>query len=83
MQETDPIDSYTTQTILHTMKTQGINSNDFKVFLSNEYGDRLVSMQRVADIAGLAELDYNTYLSIHRIYGPWIAFRAVYLQLSA
>lgn len=78
LQETDPIDVYTKKTVSLEMQQQEKESGeDYDLFLSSEYGDRLISTQRVADIAGLAQLDYNTYLSIHPVYGPWIAFRGV------
>mmetsp|Transcript_27126 Transcript_27126/g.54577 ORF Transcript_27126/g.54577 Transcript_27126/m.54577 type:complete len:176 (-) Transcript_27126:590-1117(-) len=75
--ESDPIDTYSKQTIDLEMEAQNQCGADYKLFLSNEYGDRLVSMQRIADIGALAQLDYNTYLSVHPVFGPWIAFRAV------
>ncbi|CAM9675296.1 unnamed protein product, partial [Discosporangium mesarthrocarpum] len=40
---------------------------------------RLVAIQRMAEAAGLCYLDQGTHLSLHPIYGPWVAFRGVLL----
>lgn len=42
--------------------------------------DKLVDMQRLAAISGLAYFDEgNSFLSIHPIFGAWISYRAVVL----
>ena len=40
---------------------------------------RVVAIQKLAHIAGLAYLCENSHLSIHKTFGPWIGFRAVIL----
>lgn len=37
----------------------------------------MVAMQRVAEAAGMAELDHCTHLCVHPTYGTWISLRAV------
>ena len=38
---------------------------------------RLVAVQRMANVAGVAHLDERSHMSIHPHLGPWLAFRAV------
>ncbi|KAG5185300.1 hypothetical protein JKP88DRAFT_348285 [Tribonema minus] len=40
---------------------------------------RLVAIQRMAQVAGLAWLDDATHLCLHPEHGPWVSFRAVVL----
>jgi len=42
-----------------------------------ESADRMVAMQRVAEVAGMAQLDHSLHLSVHPTYGSWISLRAV------
>ena len=43
---------------------------------AHDKGDRLVAMQRLAHLSGLAYLT-ESYLNVHPEFGPWIALRAV------
>ena len=49
-----------------------------RVFYAHETKPgRLVAIQRMAHVAGVAHLDESCHLSIHPTLGPWLAFRAV------
>jgi hypothetical protein len=49
-----------------------------RVFYSHETKPgRLVAVQRMAHVAGVAHLDERCHLSIHPKFGPWFALRAV------
>ena len=49
-----------------------------RVFYAHETKPgRLVAVQRMAHVAGVAHLDERSHLSIHPTLGPWLAFRAV------
>ena len=39
--------------------------------------DKLVDFQRLSDVAGLAPLDPDSHLCVHKEYGPWFALRAL------
>lgn len=46
---------------------------------SYERPPRRVAMQQLARVSGLASLS-PTHLSVHPVYGPWIAFRAAVVE---
>lgn len=69
----DPLDRYTRERIGAAMSVVDARR---ELRLSYEAPPRRVAMQRLAHIAGLAYLS-PTHLSIHSVYGPWIALRAV------
>jgi cyanocobalamin reductase (cyanide-eliminating) / alkylcobalamin dealkylase len=66
----DPLDRYTEQTVATALAGTG----GVAVFAHTM--PARVAIQRAAQVAGLAALS-PSHLSIHPIYGPWIALRAV------
>lgn len=66
----DPLDRHTEQTALAALAGTG----GVAVFAHTM--PARVAIQRAAQVAGLAALS-PSHLSIHPIYGPWIALRAV------
>uniref|UniRef100_A0A7S0ETH5 Cyanocobalamin reductase (cyanide-eliminating) n=1 Tax=Hanusia phi TaxID=3032 RepID=A0A7S0ETH5_9CRYP len=76
--EKDPLDTYTQHRVTTALATvyPGIK---LECFWSCDYGDRLVAMQRVAELCRAAYLDHTSHLSVHPSYGTWIAWRAVVL----
>lgn len=73
LEENDPIDQYTERNLRESLA--GVEMR-CEVRWAHEGPPRLVAMQRLAHVAGLA---YRApcNLSIHPVYGPWIALRAV------
>lgn len=68
-----PVDLYCQECI-----EEATESRDCCIFWSAVFSrGGLVSMQRVAVVAGFAYHDRNTQLTIHPEYGAWTAFRAV------
>jgi len=67
-----PIEQYTEECIAPPVSALGVPAS---VRWSHDVGERLVAMQRLAQIAGLAYLS-ESHLSVHPSYGPWIALRA-------
>jgi hypothetical protein len=72
--KTDPLDTYTREAMSTATASCGTT---VATWYSFEGGERLVAMQRVAEISGCAFLDHETHLSIHPTFGPWVAWRAV------
>jgi methylmalonic aciduria homocystinuria type C protein len=68
-----PVDSYC-ERVVHAAMT-GI-AEPWLVRYYHEQPPRRVAMQRLAHVAGLAHLA-PVHLSVHPVYGPWIALRAV------
>jgi methylmalonic aciduria homocystinuria type C protein len=68
----DPLDTYTERQVSRAVKALGLPAT---VRFAHEVGERCVAMQRLAHAAGLAYLT-ETHLSVHPVYGPWIALRA-------
>jgi methylmalonic aciduria homocystinuria type C protein len=69
----DPLDLYTVRALNEVLAGLG---GRVSVRFSHEGGPRRIAMQRLAHAAGLAYLT-ETHMSVHRVYGPWIALRAV------
>ena len=56
----------------------GCDVRDPRVFDSHDTSPgKLVAIQRMAHVAGVAHLDEKCHLAIHEKHGPWIALRAV------
>lgn len=72
----DPLERYCTETI-STLVMNIFSSVKHDIFWSHQSSTPLVSMQRVAHVSGLAFMEPTTKLSIHPLYGTWLAFRAV------
>jgi hypothetical protein len=68
----EPLQSYTELSIAAAVRELGQRA---EVRWAHEAGTRLVAIQRLAHIAGLAYLS-PSHLSVHAVYGPWIALRA-------
>lgn len=69
----DPLDLYTVRALNDVVA--GLDAR-VSVRFSHEGGGRRIAMQRLAHVAGLAYLT-ETHMSVHPVYGPWIALRAV------
>jgi cyanocobalamin reductase (cyanide-eliminating) / alkylcobalamin dealkylase len=69
---TDPVDGYVEQVIGAAVANV---AELVDVRFSHEPPPRLVAIQRLADLAGLAWLS-SSHLCIHPTFGPWIALRA-------
>jgi methylmalonic aciduria homocystinuria type C protein len=69
----NPLDEYTVLALGQAVAGLGVRAS---VRYAHETGSRRVAIQRAAHVAGLAHLT-PTHLSVHPIYGPWIALRAV------
>jgi methylmalonic aciduria homocystinuria type C protein len=68
----EPLERYTELTIGAAVRELGVRA---EVRWAHELGARLVAIQRLAHVAGLAYLS-PSHLSVHPIYGPWVALRA-------
>ncbi|HWN72011.1 MAG TPA: hypothetical protein VNM90_30435 [Haliangium sp.] len=68
----DPVDAYCERVVREAMA--GI-AEPWLVRFAHEPPPR-IAIQRLAHVAGLAHLA-PTHLSVHPVYGPWIALRAV------
>lgn len=69
----DPIDVYAAHAIETTAARLALAT---EIRLASDPPPWLVSMQRLADVSGLAPLS-PSYLNVHPIYGPWIGLRGV------
>lgn len=68
-----PVEAYTEDSILRALRMLAVATS---VRWSHERGAASVAFQRLAHVAGLAYLS-PTHLSVHSVYGSWIALRAV------
>lgn len=68
-----PLDRHTQRSVLSALSALPVA---WTVCFANEPPPRRVAMQRLAHHAGLAHLS-PSWLSVHRVYGPWIGLRAV------
>lgn len=89
----DPLDVYTREAIEEVVhqhafrfdssiptKADTEQISKYEIFWAFEFGaGRLVSMQRIAQVAGLCYLDDATNMAVHPDFGPWISFRAAIL----
>lgn len=71
-QSADPLDRYTEDSIHESLRVLSLNH---EVRFGHKTEPSPVAMQQLAQIACLAELT-PAHLSVHPIYGPWIALRA-------
>jgi cyanocobalamin reductase (cyanide-eliminating) / alkylcobalamin dealkylase len=69
----DPLDLYTERCLGAAV---GAIAQPSSVRFGHDTGERLVALQRLAHVAGLAHLT-ETHASVHPEYGPWLALRAV------
>jgi len=70
-----PFDNFTKSTLTN-ITTSLFPSHQHEIRWGHETGPgRLVAMQKLAHLSGLAYLDTECHLNIHATYGPWIAFR--------
>jgi methylmalonic aciduria homocystinuria type C protein len=69
----DPLDAYVRDAVDTAL---AIVPYRREVRWAQEPPPRRIAMQRVAEVAGLAHRS-RSYLSVHSVYGPWIALRAV------
>lgn len=67
-----PLDRYVAEHVLAAIEPLPLR---WEVRWAQERPPRRVAMQRLAHVSGLAFLS-PTFLSIHPVYGPWIALRA-------
>jgi methylmalonic aciduria homocystinuria type C protein len=70
--EPHPLQRYTESRLRGAALATGV---PLSIRFSHEGGERLVAMQRLAHVAGLAYTS-ETHLSVHATFGPWIALRA-------
>lgn len=68
----DPLNRYTEQIIGDAVSALGLRA---ELRWAHDVGPGLVAIQRLAEVAGLARLSPG-HLSVHPVYGPWIALRA-------
>jgi methylmalonic aciduria homocystinuria type C protein len=68
----DPLDRYVEQALARALEGLPV----LEVRFAHELPPRRVAIQRAADLAGMASLS-PAHLSVHPIYGPWIALRAL------
>ncbi len=69
----DPLECYVEEAVERALSRSELRG---EVRWSHTVGERMVAMQRLAHIAGLAYLS-PAHLSVHPLHGPWIALRAV------
>ncbi len=70
--DTDPIDRYTVEQLEPVLRQ--LEATEMR--WAHDLPPRRIAIQRLAHVAGLAYLS-PTNLSVHPVYGPWIALRAV------
>jgi methylmalonic aciduria homocystinuria type C protein len=68
----DPLDRYTERVIGGAVATLGLRA---ELRWAHDVGPGLIAIQRLAQLAGLAQLSPG-HLSVHPVHGPWIALRA-------
>jgi methylmalonic aciduria homocystinuria type C protein len=71
--EANPVERFTTTRLCRAAEESGAAG---EIRFAHEVGPRLVAIQRLAELAGVAWLS-PSHLSIHPVYGPWVALRAV------
>lgn len=67
-----PLDAHAERSIGSAVGGLGLTAS---IRWAHERGERLLAIQRLAHVAGLAYLSEN-HLSVHPTYGPWIGLRA-------
>ena len=73
LQAADPLDRYTEREVTRAASALGVIHT---TRWAHATGSGLVAMQRLAHVSGLAYLSAS-HLCVHRVFGPWIALRAV------
>ena len=76
----DPIDTYAAQAINAAAAefAEFAGTTKFDIFWSADLTpERLVDMNRAALVAGLCSFSEDMFLSVHPVFGSWVAFRAV------
>jgi len=75
----NPLDTYVTRTLVGFLDTHikplGVKYD--VVYTWDTRPGRLVSFQTIGRVAGLGHLSKGCGLSLHPVYGPWFAMRAV------
>ena len=65
------------------VREKGLHVPEYEIrWVHDTHPERIVAVQKLAHYAGLAYLCPESYLSIHPLYGPWFAYRAVVLFRS-
>ncbi len=73
---TDPVDEYCADTITDVCRSELGDPAAWLAWFSPEPPPRRVAMQTLAHVAGLASRS-RSMLSVHPVFGPWIALRAL------
>lgn len=73
LEQADPLDHWVEDVVRGALADVAVRH---EVRFSHEPPPRRVAMQRLAHVSGLAPLA-PSMLSVHPVYGPWIALRAV------
>uniref|UniRef100_A0A7S1JBW8 Cyanocobalamin reductase (cyanide-eliminating) n=1 Tax=Eutreptiella gymnastica TaxID=73025 RepID=A0A7S1JBW8_9EUGL len=71
----NPFDTYTETSIRQATAESFETQTD--LFWAADEGERLVSFQRVAEVASVAFLDTALHLSVHPKFGAWVSWRAL------
>ena len=71
----DPVDTYVAREVDRAITPHAVAHRTF--YAHETKPGRLVAVQRMAHVAGVAHLDERCHLSIHPTLGPWFALRAV------
>ena len=71
----DPVDTYVARQVDRAITPHAVAHRTF--YAHETKPGRLVAVQRMAHVAGVAHLDERCHLSIHPTLGPWFALRAV------
>jgi methylmalonic aciduria homocystinuria type C protein len=79
----DPLDTFVKRVVKEAVD-QSFEDGDGEnsIFWATDSGDRLVALQRIAELSGLACLDLNTHLCIHPEFGAWFSLRAAIVLLN-
>eukprot|EP00741_Cyanophora_paradoxa_P017857 tig00021035_g17246.t1 len=71
----NPLDEHVAELLKRGLEGAGWPAHELR--LANEVAPgRLVHMQKLAHVSGLAFFDESMYLCVHATHGPWIALRA-------
>lgn len=80
----DPVDTYTEQVLrsaISSFASAAARQSEpvaYDIFWAADYSpERLVDMNRAAMVSGNSYFSEEMYLSVHPMFGSWVAFRAV------